>query len=215
MLPHNWISCGLAAIALAVASPGFGQTPPSAKGQKQAPIQAPRSPLLTGLPVSALDTAVHLTPDQKTKATAIHDKYIESLRTLGANRQDPAYGQKLRELMQKTNKELEDLLTAEQKAKLPDAFRELVTLVSVGLPMQSLGDLKLTAEQKKKLADIAREAQEKRRTLKPEEIKDRSRDISKEANEKALAVLTSEQREVVEKSKAQKSIRPIKPKEKQ
>ena len=72
----------------------------------------------------------------------------------------------IRERMQaadkKAGKDIEAVLTASQKAKLPAVLKQLETARNAGIPMEVVSDLKLTSDQNNKLEGIAKDAQAKR-----------------------------------------------------
>ena len=113
---------------------------------------------VASLPVNALDAMVKLTPDQKTKITAIHNKHVKELTAL---RPQPGAGfdqgamQKMRDLNTRTTGEIEALLTPDQKTKMQSARQELRVYRMAGIPLGLYGQIKLTADQKTKLQALA------------------------------------------------------------
>jgi Spy/CpxP family protein refolding chaperone len=63
----------------------------------------------------------------------------------------------LRASADKANKDIEAILTADQKKKLPALIEEVTDLRMVGIPAEALADLNLTPDQKKKLRAQAAE----------------------------------------------------------
>ena len=125
------------------------------------------SPVQT--PASALASGLKLTDDQQAQIQSIQDKLKAQRDSLmprpgqdGGERPDPetmrAAFDKLRTAEQKANKDIEALLTATQKAALPALLRQLDGMRQLGIPLEVLGDLKLTAAQKTQLNAIAKKA---------------------------------------------------------
>ena len=78
---------------------------------------------LTSLPVDALDAILKLTPDQKTKITAIREKLTNDTRGLQQPGQPP--NPKVGELRTQATKDIEAVLTDEQKMKWTEARKDL------------------------------------------------------------------------------------------
>src|SRR5690242_9827423 len=94
--------CAAAAVLMTVTASAFAQNPPGQRraGQGQGRNRG-RGVSLATLSVSTLDAVVKLTPEQKTKLTAIHDKYetdAKPLRPQPGAQPDPANRQKLADL---------------------------------------------------------------------------------------------------------------------
>ena len=111
----------------------------------------------------------------------------------------------------KAETEIMALLTADQKTALPDVIKALQLLRTLGIPVQLSGELKLTDEQKTALGKIAVDVQ-KDRDAKMKEMQearqngdqDKMRELMQAirpsgANAKALAILTADQKAMVEK----------------
>jgi hypothetical protein len=160
-------------------------------------------------PVAALDAELNLTADQKKKITAIQDKFGTDVKALlpqpGSQPDQNAARemfQKVRDLNDKASKEVEDTLNPDQKAKLPGALKDLTNLRSVGIPLETVGDLKLTADQKKKIADIAQDMQTKTQEAIQNGDRAKRREIMQAGRQQALDVLTPEQKAVIDKYQA-------------
>jgi hypothetical protein len=109
--------------------------------------------------VSTLDAIVKLTPQQKTKVTQLQDKYNKDTAVLRSQRQpgqrpDQATFQKMRDLNDRATKDIEAVLTADQKKKLATARTEMRLYRLAGIPTGMYGQIKLTADQKNKLDAI-------------------------------------------------------------
>ena len=190
--------CAAAVVMMAVSVSAFAQNPPG-QGRAQGRGQRGRRVTVATLPVSVLDAVVKLTPEQKTKITAIHDKYeadTRSLRPQQGTQPDPTSRQKLADLSRQAVTDIEAVLTQEQKDKLKEAAKDFAMFQAAGIPLELFGELKLTDEQKKKLADIAKESREKSNG-----VTDRAqlRTINQDARAKAEAVLTADQKAAIEK----------------
>src|SRR5262245_6461951 len=108
-------------LILSISLPSFAQAP-GQRGQGQGQgRRGQRGVSVATIPMAALDAAVKLNADQKTKIQAIQDKLrkdTEGLRPqAGGGQPDPANRGKLRELNQKAVEEIQALLTQEQKDK--------------------------------------------------------------------------------------------------
>jgi hypothetical protein len=66
---------------------------------------------------------------------------------------------KLQTVSDKASSKIEAVLTSDQKKALPGALKEIGTMRNAGIPVQTLGDLKLTSAQKAKISSIADKAQ--------------------------------------------------------
>ncbi len=157
---------------------------------------------LAQIPVSALSMELKLTGDQKAKLTEIQTKYradVQPLRPTPGSQPDPSNFQKMRDLSQQANQSMEAVLTDDQKAKLPETLRHFSSLRSVGIPLEVYADLKLTDDQKKQIGDISRDATTKMQALAPEDRRTQGRQIRQEVREKTLALLTADQKAIIEK----------------
>ena len=187
------------AVMLTLSVAAFAQNEQGAQRQGN---RGTRGVSLATVPVVALSAALKLTDEQKTKITAIHDKYAEdakALRPAPGAQPDPANREKRRELTNKANADIEAVLNDEQKAKLKDVLQEMGMLRSAGIPLELVGDLKLTDDQKKQMAAIMADTQEKMRGLSPEDRRAKGREMMQEARTKMEAVLTDEQKAMIEK----------------
>jgi hypothetical protein len=173
---------------------------------------------LVNAPLDVLTKELKLTDDQKTAITAARTKNQEDMRALmqpGADGQRPNFQElqpKMQEISQKGVKDIEAILKDDQKAAAPGLLKDLTTLQTLRIPIQTYSDLKLTSEQKTKLnavsADIAKDRAAKQQELqtaaqagdqaKVQEIR-QSMFGNGQPNEKALAVLTSDQKDLVTK----------------
>lgn len=206
MLKARFATLLSAALALSLAAgPVLAQAQPggrAARGQRgqrgQRQGRGARGASLVTLPAKTLDSILKLTADQKTKVTAIQEKYAADaklLRPAPGQPADPANTGKLRALNQQANKDIEEILTAEQKTKWADARKELAVYAAAGIPAALYGTVKLTDDQKTKLQALAKETAEKTRGLAP----DQRRAANQEARQKAADILTADQKAAIEK----------------
>ena len=216
----GWL-CGAALLAavsvpsLAQAPQGGGQAPGGARGGQRRFGMRPLT--VADIPVSILNKELKLTDEQKTKISDIHDKLTaqvkENTPAPPAAGEQPDF-QKMRDARQKINelntqatKDIEAVLTDDQKAKLPDLFKGLQVYRSAGIPLEIVNDIKLTDDQKKKITDITDENQ-KAVAAKFQEAQnggDRQavmtaiQQMQKDTQEKIKAVLTDDQKKTLEK----------------
>jgi len=177
--------------------------------------------LLVNLPVDFLVKELKLTDEQKTSVTEVQTKYRADLQALrqpaadGAQPDFQAMRTKMTELGQKSAKDIDAILKDDQKTQATAMVKNLQMLQTLRIPYQTLDDLKLTDEQKTKLAAIAADVT-KERTAKQAEIRaaQQSGDTAKaqelqqaffasafggKPDEKAMAVLTADQKDVIDK----------------
>ena|SRR5687767_9505333 len=181
------------ALTIALAGSAFAQAPAKQKGQKR--DKGARGVQLANMPVQALDRLVTLTADQKTKITAIQDKFEADAKALP---KDPSSREKRRDLNRAATQQVMAVLTDAQKEKLRSAMKELGPIAGAGIPIPLLQDLKLTDEQKKKIADIVAEAR-KGAASGPGDRKA----MREQVQTKIAAVLTAEQKAIVTKYMAE------------
>lgn len=191
-----------AILALAVlGGPTLAQGGQGAAGRQGRGQGRNRRVNVASLPVNVIDAIVTLNAEQKSKITAIHDKYeadVRALRPAAGAAPDPANRQKLTELSRQANQDVENVLNADQKSKLQAALKDMPALLSLGIPIQVLPDLKLTEDQKTKLVAIGKDATEKLQALSPEDRRAKGRDIRTDAHNQALAVLNADQKKVLD-----------------
>ena len=180
-------------LTLLLTGSALAQGPGKQKGQKKNGAQ--RGAQIAQLDAPALDALVKLTPEQKTKITAIHDKFQADSKALP---KDPSSRAKRRDLAQETTKQIMAVLTDEQKSKLQGTMREVGSLAGQGFPIPLLAELKLTDDQKKKIAEIVAESR-KSAASGPVDRKA----LRKQAHDKIEALLTPEQKSIVTKYMAE------------
>ena len=181
------------ALSFVMAGSAFAQAPAKQKGQKR--DKGARGVQLATIPVQALDSLVKLTPDQKTKITAIHDKFETSARALP---KDPSSREKRRELAQTASRDIRAILTEEQNTKLQTVARDFKGMTGAGIPLPLIQELKLTDDQKKKIAEIVAEARKGAGNA-PADRKG----MRQQVQSKIAAVLTADQKAIVTKYMAE------------
>ena len=109
----------------------FAQNPPAAgarQGRGQGGQRGGGQVTLANVPVAALDKALTLSADQKTKIEAIQKKAQDDLRALAPQpgaQPDPAARQKRGEINAAATKDIEALLKDDQKTKVADLLKSL------------------------------------------------------------------------------------------
>lgn len=161
------------------------------------------------LDVDMMKSYLKLSDEQVTKIKPIHDKALTAMREMLARDGDkpPTREElgprvrKFQQTVQEGHKEIEGILTEDQKKKVPEMEKDMTLFNSVGLPPATMADLKINEEQKKKLKALSEETQTKRSGLTPEERRDRAKvnALTQEARQKAMEILTAEQKGIVEK----------------
>jgi hypothetical protein len=114
--------------------------------------------------------------------------------------------EKMRTLDEKASKQIEALLTDSQKKMLPDALKELGDLGPTGIPLDILGDLKLTADQKTRIIAVSRKSQQDLRQKMDEarqsgdfqSIRDLLQTSRETTQKQIMAALSLDQRTMIE-----------------
>jgi len=203
--------------AIAQGAPGAGQ----GRGQGRGGFGQGRGGFgqqitISNIPDAVLASELKLTDDQKTKIAAIKKKSRDDMQALqptdGSQPDFRALAPKMQEINQQTTKDIEAALTDDQKTQSKGLIKDLQSLRSVGIPIETYGDLKLTDDEKKKITALATDI-DKDRTQKIQDAQ-AARQAGDQAkaqeimqslrgtggpNEKALAVLTDTQKETVTK----------------
>jgi Spy/CpxP family protein refolding chaperone len=189
------------AFGLVVSAPAAAQ-PAQSQGRGQGPWQAS----LATIPVDLLAGPLRLTDDQKAKIKASQEKVAkvtaEARRAAGKDGGGGAGFQGVRDAQQAANTEITAVLTAQQKGKVEDIVREFGAYQQLGIPLQVLGEVKLTDAQKAKLKPIAEEMQNKVQELRAgggQPDRQARQQLRQEYSAKALAILTAEQKATIEK----------------
>jgi Spy/CpxP family protein refolding chaperone len=189
------------ALCIGALLPAMAQAP-RAQRRERAAIRVP----VATVPLETLDTTLKLTADQKSKIKSIQDKFEADAKPLrpepGAPR-DPANMQKLRDLTNQANRDIEAVLTPDQMAKLREVAAVWSALRSAGIPLDLLPQLKLTADQNEKIAAIVKEMSEKLRGLSPDERRSQAKELRQDARNKIEVLLTEQQKETLRKYQAE------------
>jgi len=169
------------------------------------------------LPLTVLSKSLGLTDEQKTKIEDIQKKAQENMRASfggfggGGGRPDPeemrARFEKMNEDRKKTDADIMAILTDDQKKSLETLLKDAQVFMQAQLPLELAGDLKLTADQKKQISEtvdkIQKAAREKTQEARENQDFETVREIMQQAQaalrEKTRAVLTAEQKSMVEK----------------
>ncbi len=190
-------------------------------------------PSLSNLPVGALDAELKLSDTQKRDIKQIQDATHKEQRALmprlpgGPNGRPPGGGdpnggppngpppdfeqmranmEKVHALDNKAVKQIESLLTDAQKKRLPDALKELNALGPAGIPLELLGDLKLSSDQKSSIVAVSTKAQrdmrqkmeDARRSGDFQSIRELMRSSRDNTRNQVMAILTPDQKALVE-----------------
>jgi Spy/CpxP family protein refolding chaperone len=197
-----WNRAALAVSALLVMSvPILAQTTPVATpGATAAPRGGQgRRGGMAGLPVSAIDTLVKLTADQKTKITAVQDKLKTDVAASAGDRT------KTRELTTAANEDIKAVLTPDQQKTLAEKLPVVMLLnQSKAVPAGALGDVKLTSDQMDKIKTAAMATQEKMKAVAKEDRKTKNPEILADFKTQVDTILTADQKETVSKFHAPK-----------
>jgi hypothetical protein len=206
----------------ALAQAGAGQPPPGGArrgGFGQGRFGALGGVTLVSVSPDVLAKELKLTDEQKTAIAAAQMKYQTDLR---ATFQRPADGSqpdrqamqaKQRELSTQATKDIETVLKDDQKTDATALLKNLQALQTLRIPYQTYSDLKLTGEQRTKLtamaADATKDRAAKRAELqaaqqagdqaKVQEIIQSMGGFGGPPDEKTMAVLTADQKDVVTK----------------
>ncbi|MCX6379762.1 MAG: hypothetical protein NT023_09860 [Armatimonadetes bacterium] len=157
---------------------------------------------LVMIPIASLKSSLQLTDEQATKIEAIQKKASADTRALRQPGQPPSPEslQQIRDIGMKATKEVESLLTDDQKKKVAPLVKELGGYQSIGIPLTVLDALKLTDEQKKKIGEIIEKAQKDIKALPQEEQRQKGREIRQASREEAAKLLTDDQKKELEKA---------------
>lgn len=216
---------GTSLVSLAFAQGPDGPPPPGGPGGRggQGSFGGPGgfgrgqfggTPSAANTPVSVLESGLKLTADQKTKIQQLQQQMQQQMRELfprpgAGGPPDPETMQanitKMRGLDQKVSTQIEALLTADQKAKLPGLLKDIEALRGTGIPMEVYKDLKLTADQKAKLAAISKKSQQTMQSAIEQarnsgdfgSVREAMMNARRQTEEQAMDVLSDDQRKIV------------------
>lgn len=157
---------------------------------------------VSSIPINALVVGLRLSKDQENSLTQIQEKArtdMQALRPAPGAAPDPDASRKLGDVRRQQEADMMAVLTPDQREKLPALFKQVSTLTRVGLPARAVNDLKLTDDQTAKLDQIGSDTREKIMALPLDQRRTQARDMIRAAREQAMAVLTADQKAVVEK----------------
>ncbi len=163
---------------------------------------------LITVPAAYLKSELSLGEDQAAKIEAVQTKAQEEMKAARASFTpgDPAAMREAAAKLQEANKKYEDdikaILTDDQREKVPALMKDTQALVSAGIPVTAISDLKLTSDQKKKISDLADEMQTKLKDVPREERRTKGQELRTALHTDAMAVLTDTQKEALAKSAA-------------
>ena len=146
-----------------------------------------------------------LTDEQKEKGAKMLEK-VQALKDVPEDQLEAKIRETFKEEIEGPTKEVEKILKPEQLTRLKQIARQQGG-PGAYLKLENVGDLKVTDEQKKKLKDINDELQKDVGELRrgagggkggfgpvPPEMREKMTALTKEANEKAVDLLTAEQK---------------------
>jgi cell division protein ZapA (FtsZ GTPase activity inhibitor) len=195
-----WMSAIGLALAIAVSAPASAQGG-GGRGQGRG-----QQATLATIPVDLLAGPLKLTDEQKTKIKAAQEKVTKAMAEARAAAQNGGGGggafQAIRETQQAANTEITGILTEEQKGKVEGVVKEFGAYQQLGLPLQVVGELKLTDDQKSKIKPIAEEMQKKVAELRAgggQPDRQAMQQIRQDYTSKAAAILTDDQKKAIEK----------------
>ncbi len=154
-------------------------------------------------PVDALAAELKLTATQVDKIKAIQAAYRKDRDRLMPPPGNQGGAPPNREAMQALDKATSDkivaVLTDDQKAALPRVIQMLDAFQSAGVPPQVIGDLKLTDDQKNQALRINKEMQQAMQKAMQDQDRQAMMDARKKAHDEILALLTDDQKAILDK----------------
>ncbi len=184
-------------LALGVSS--FAQQAPPAAGAPGAGRQGGgRAPVsLATAPIKVIDSFLKLTDDEKTKITKIQEDYKTEATAAAGDRTA------ITAARTKATEGIDAILTADQKTKWTEIAPSVTLLVqSRTVTIGTLVDLKLTADQWTKIKAAAKDTGEKIKALPDADRRTGRAPLIAEFKTAAEAVLTVDQKAIIEKAKA-------------
>jgi len=104
----------------------------------------------------------------------------------------------IREQMEKADGEIQAVLTADQKKKLPGVLQSLGYLRWAGIPMQVLPKLKLSSSQRNRIEAAAKKAVDSARALPDDQRRAKVREMRDQLEKQTRSILTAEQRKTLD-----------------
>ncbi len=206
----------LSAVSLTAFAQAGGQAGAPGGGRQGGGQRGQRGGMtLATIPISVLDTYLKLTADQKTKIGAIQTQYKADVKALmpapadAGAAPDPQARRdmmmKQREVSTKADTDIKAVLTDDQTKMVPDMTKELTAFRGAGIPVEVMGDMKITADQKTKITTISTDSQKDMQAKFQEaqanggQVDQQAmQDLRKATHEKIMAVLTPSQKTMLE-----------------
>lgn len=161
---------------------------------------------LASIQVEVLVDPLRLTEDQKAKIKASQEKLAkattEAQKAAAAGGGGDAGVQAVRDARRAAGSEIMAVLTTDQKVKAAELVQELGSYPQLGIPLQILGELKLSDGQRSKIKPIAEEMQKKVQGLRAaggQSNRQAVQHMRQDHAAKVAAILTAEQRAAIEK----------------
>jgi len=152
---------------------------------------------LATMPVSAIDSVVTLTADEKSKIETIQATYKTDIAAASGDQQ------KSREVRTKATDDIKAALTTDQSAKLTETLPALSLLSqSKAVPLNVLAAVKLTAEQWTKIKTATTDTNGKIQALAREDRQTQRPVLLAEFKTTVTALLTTEQKDIITKASA-------------
>ena len=196
----------------------------SAQAQQQRRgTRGPRGSSMLGmLRLDQVQTEIKLTDEQKSKVNAVAEEIMEGMRDQYSQLRDiedrAQRNEKRNELDKqvdsKAREQLRDVLEREQVMRFFQIYMQVRPAMEILAIEQIASRLEVTEEQKKKLAEVKKETEAKQAKLFAEmrdasqeerrELSPKFRQLGTDANEKAVGVLTEDQRKKFDEMKGEK-----------
>jgi Spy/CpxP family protein refolding chaperone len=113
--------------------------------------------------------------------------------------------QKMQDVAKKTSSGIEAVLTPQQKRELPTALKEIGTMRQAGIPLETLGELKLTSSQRSRIGAISvrsqkeMEARVKAANGDYQSLQPAFQQAREKTHSDVMGVLTASQKAIVDK----------------
>ncbi|MFY7953166.1 MAG: hypothetical protein ACOVT5_11730 [Armatimonadaceae bacterium] len=174
-------------------------------------------PTIGTMPMSVLEKALALKPEQKTKIEEIQKKSMEEMRSAfggfggGGQRPDPeemrARFEKMAESRKKVDSDIMAVLDDNQKKQAESLIKDAAVYGQAQLPLELAGELNLTDDQKKQITEMVGKIQKAMQTKMQEARENQDFESMREVmqqgqqalREKTRALLTADQKAKVEK----------------
>jgi Spy/CpxP family protein refolding chaperone len=195
------------ALSFAVAASAQGNGAP--RGNRQGGWQGGQAMGFMRMDVKDLAKAINLTNTQQQSIQAIQDKLNTDRKALmpqPGTQMDPATRSKMRDLMTQANKDIEAVLTKEQKTKLAD-LQKTAGLLGGRVPLSVIPSLKLTADQIKQMEQLRKDTFSQMQNTQPDPnnpqaSRDARMQLFKDYQTKLQSILTTDQQDIIKKAMA-------------